>query len=654
MAKIRQLPPQIYNLIAAGEVVERPGSVVKELLENAIDAGATRITVEMKNGGVTYLRVTDNGCGIEAGDVRAAFLRHATSKIYSAVDLAAIETFGFRGEALAAVASVAKVDLFTRTGDAPEGTQITIEGGKEISFTETGCPVGTTIITRELFFNVPARMKFLKKDATEASYVESSVIHTVLAKPDVAITLIRDGREVFAAPGDGKLSSAIHAVYGRELAESMISTVGSFGETGVKGYISPPSVTRGTRSLQTFFVNGRYIRSRLLTAALDEAYKGKLMTGRAAVCFLNLTINPASVDINVHPAKLEVRFFRERDVFSALCGTVTAALDSLGAPCEPFARKLPPPPREDGLKAGQQTMKVPYQTAPILYPETQKSSYREVASHAPNYTRDATLNAPIEDKSSLYTQSVKPISFPYETAENTRPEPAKSDREPPQTAACPARPEPLPAPREECYAQLPSNLAAKRADAPELPVRLVGEVFSTYIVAENEEGMWLIDKHAAHEKIIFNRLQAQNEQSCGQLLLEPLSLVLSRAEKAMCLEHTAELRRAGFELEDFGSETVLVRQIPQYLEERDVPFVLSELAEKLKSSRRPQDSIYEELLKSVACKAAVKAGSKTGAPELVRLAQRVLSEPDIKNCPHGRPVAVLMSKSQLEKLFKRI
>lgn len=646
MAKIWQLPPQIYNLIAAGEVVERPGSVVKELLENSVDAGATRITVEMRNGGITYLRVTDNGCGIERDDVRTAFLRHATSKIRSAGDLAAIGTFGFRGEALAAVASVSKIDLFTRTSEAAEGTQITIEGGEETAFTETGCPVGTTVIMRELFYNVPARMKYLKKDTAEAAFVETSVIHTALARPDVAITLIRDGRELFAAPGDGKLSSAIHAVYGREITQSLLSTVGAFGEISVKGYISPPSVSRGTRSMQAFFVNGRYIRSRLLTAALDEAYKGKLMAGRAAVCIVHLTVNPASVDINVHPAKLEARFFRERDVFSALCGTVTAALDSVGAGAQqeaPPARRVPPPPCEDTVKPHQQTMQMAYQTTPFLYPESQKSSFVEVAASAPAYTRDASLNAPEQSGTQGYKTNVKPISFPYQTAEC-----------PPQRPS-----EPLPAARY-APASAPAEpvvppAAVQSAPPPEVDsVRLVGEVFATYIIAENSDGMWLIDKHAAHEKIMFNRLLARGEEGEGQLLVEPLSLVLSRTEKAACLTYADDLRRVGFEVEDFGSEAVLVRQIPQYLDEQDVPFVLSELAEKLKNSGKTQSSIYEELLKSVACKAAIKAGSDTGAAELARLARRVLSEPDIKNCPHGRPVAVLMSKYQLEKLFKRI
>ncbi|ODU56356.1 MAG: hypothetical protein ABT01_04055 [Clostridium sp. SCN 57-10] len=644
MAKIWQLPPQIYNLIAAGEVVERPGSVVKELLENSIDAGATRITVEMRNGGITYLRVTDNGCGIERDDVRTAFLRHATSKIRSAGDLAAIGTFGFRGEALAAVASVSKIDLFTRTSEAAEGTQITIEGGEETAFTETGCPVGTTVIMRELFYNVPARMKYLKKDTAEAAFVETSVIHTALARPDVAITLIRDGRELFAAPGDGKLSSAIHAVYGREIIQSLLSTVGAFGEISVKGYISPPSVTRGTRSMQAFFVNGRYIRSRLLTAALDEAYKGKLMAGRAAVCIVHLIVNPASVDINVHPAKLEARFFRERDVFSALCGTVTAALDSLavGEQHEAVpARRVPPPPREDTVKPNQQAMQLAYQTTPFLYPESQKSSFAEVAASAPAYTRDASLNAPAHSGIQGYKANVKPISFPYQTAER----PLQSSPEPQPAAQC----APVPLPPE----QTEPSAAAQSVVAEHDAVRLVGEVFATYIIAENCEGMWLIDKHAAHEKIMFNTLLARGEQGEGQLLVEPLSLVLSRPEKAACLAYADDLRRVGFEVEDFGSEAVLVRQIPQYLDEQDVPFVLSELAEKLKNSGKTQSSIYEELLKSVACKAAIKAGSDTGAAELARLARRVLSEPDIKNCPHGRPVAVLMSKYQLEKLFKR-
>ena len=329
MARIICLSPQISNMIAAGEVVERPGSVAKELIENSIDAGASRIAVEIKNGGVTYLRITDNGCGIDRDDVRVAFLRHATSKISSAADLDQIRTLGFRGEALAAVAAVSRVDMITRSRFCEEGTQITLDAGKEIDFVETGCPVGTTIVIRDLFFNIPARMKFLKKDATEGSYVEASLVHAALSRPDISFQFIRDGKTVITTPGDGMQSSAIHAIYGRETAEKMICTTSSASSgISVSGCVSPPDLTRSGRSLQCFFVNGRVVKSKVLSAALDEAYKNKLMHGRAPLCFLNLSMDVSQVDVNVHPAKIEVKFSQEKDVFRAVYHTVISALEA--------------------------------------------------------------------------------------------------------------------------------------------------------------------------------------------------------------------------------------------------------------------------------------------------------------------------------------
>ena len=644
MAKIVRLSPQIANMIAAGEVVERPGSVAKELIENAIDAGASRITVEMRNGGVSYLRITDNGSGIEPDDVRTAFLRHATSKIRSAADLEAIMTLGFRGEALAAISAVSRVDLITRTRFATSGVQITLEGGKEIDFSETGCPVGTTIVVRDLFFNVPARMKFLKKDSTEGAYVEAAVIHAALSRPELSFQFVKDGRETIHTPGDGSLIAAIHAIYGRELASGMISTVGSFHDISVEGCISPPSITRANRNLQTFFVNGRYVRSKTMTAALDEAYKNRLMHGRAPVCFLNVRVSPEMVDVNVHPAKMEIKFSRENDVFRAIYNTVLSALeadDRIGGkrPPEPPAAYELPQPVQTELSAAP-AVSAP---APVSPAAAERPELAEVASERPVYRnaqgQSALLSDVLRNLQSFYTSrepAVDAADDPLAVAVSSQPDPAPDHRSAPAT-------QPTPPVRDE--APEPSGVPA---------VRVVGELFATYILAQEKDGCWLIDKHAAHERIIFNDLKSRQGEQDGQLLLDPVTVVLSRPEKQACLDHQDRLLAAGFAVEDIGAQSVLVRQAPLYLEHADIPAVLSEMAEKLLLPVQPDTNIHEELLKSVSCKAAVKAGKSSDPAELQRLAEQVLSMPDVRNCPHGRPVAIYLSRRELEKRFKRI
>lgn len=642
MAKIIRLSPQIANMIAAGEVVERPGSVAKELIENAIDAGANRITVEMRNGGISYLRITDNGSGIEPDDVRTAFLRHATSKIRSAADLEAIMTLGFRGEALAAISAVSRIDLITRTRFATNGVQITLEGGKEIDFTETGCPMGTTIIVRDLFFNVPARMKFLKKDSTEGAYVEAAVIHAALSRPDLSFQFIKDGRETINTPGDGSLIAAIHAVYGRELASSMISTVGSFHDISVEGCISPPSVTRANRNLQTFFVNGRYVRSKTMTAALDEAYKNRLMHGRAPVCFLNIRVSPEMVDVNVHPAKMEIKFSRENDVFRAIYNTVLSALeadDQIGGkrPPEPVkAYELPQPVQTElSVEPAQITP-----AKPISAPVTERPELVQVASERPVYRnaqgQSALLSDVLRDLQSVYLAK----------------EPVVDAADDPLAVSVSSQPDPVTAPGNPPPALSVPDISAEQSDTP--AVRVTGELFATYIIAQEKDGCWLIDKHAAHERIIFNDLMARQGEQDGQLLLDPVTVVLSRPEKQACLDNLSRLLAAGFVVEDIGAQSVLVRQAPLYLDHADIPAVLSEMAEKLLLPVQADNNIHEELLKSVSCKAAIKAGKNSDPVELQRLAEKVLSMPDVRNCPHGRPVAIYLSRRELEKRFKRI
>ena len=667
MPQIFQMPPQLANLIAAGEVVERPGSVVKELVENAVDAGAKRITVEIKHGGVTYLRVTDDGKGILPEDVRTAFLRHATSKVRTEADLNAIGTLGFRGEALAAISSVARVDLFTRTRDNTEGVQITIEGGEETGYGETGCPVGTTVVIRDLFFNVPARAKFLKKDATEGGYVENIVTQIAVSQPQVAFKLIKDGRESFSTPGDGKMLSAIYATGGKDLAGRMLALTSDVGEIRVSGFVAPPEITRATRAQQNFYINGRWVRSKLMTAALEEAYKGRLMTGRYPVCYLQLTVHPSAVDVNVHPSKLEVKFSREKEIFSAVYHSVISALEGRDHLAE-LKSAARPAPREDNLTGQQQTLSQPspkelldrmgvrYSGGTFTAPEKAEENRRAVAqSQFPTYNAQpkATPKEPEQP-----VRLVKPeLDLPKEL-------PSRPKAAPPYNLGA-AKPVETPAVKAQTVTEkIPEKLSEIPVEAPKtqpepqkkpLPeVRVLGEAFHTYIIAEDKDGLWLIDKHAAHEKMLFDKLKQELGDMPSQLLLAPQPVTLSQTEKAVCLEQAELLRKAGLVVEDFGRGALLVREAPMYLAPEDIPFVLSDMAGRLQSHRGTENELLEELLKSMACKAAVKAGMVTDTAELQTFAQTVLANDAVRNCPHGRPCVTYVSRYQLEKLFKRV
>lgn len=651
MPQIYQMPPELANRIAAGEVVERPGSVVKELVENAVDAGAKHITVELRSGGVSYLRVTDDGKGILPEDVRTAFLPHATSKVRRESDLDAISTLGFRGEALAAIASVSRVDLFTRTRFYDEGIQISLEGGKETGYGETGCPLGTTVVVRDLFFNVPARAKFLKKDATEGAYAEGLVAQIAISRPEIAFRFIKEGRESFSTGGDGKMISAIYACGGRDLAGRLLALAGSFGELRVTGYISPPELNRAARAQQSFYINGRYVRSRLLTAALEEAYKGRLMTGRYPICFLNLQMNLSAVDVNVHPSKLEVKFSREKEVFSAVYHSVVSALEAGGQLEELKKKPSVLTPREDNLTGEQ--LRIPENKAPeYVFPETFRRSESKVASSGGvRYQTAADRMFAPKQPTKMVEPALEPGIF---TVHHWQPPEQEKQREP--EGQEPAKPEP-PAPQHA----LPQQPEQPRAEEPQPEetgprpaVRVLGEAFHTYIIAEDADGLWLIDKHAAHEKMLFDRLRSRQEQQPSQLLLTPKTVTLTPTEAEACLRQQELLRRAGFELEEFGRGALLVREAPMYLEEQEIPFVLSDLAGRLISFRGGENELLEELLKSVACKSAVKAGMVSDPQELQGFAEAVLADESIRNCPHGRPCITYLSRYQLEKLFKRV
>ena len=650
MPHIIQLDRHVADLIAAGEVVERPASAVKELVENAVDAGATQITVEVQNGGMTFLRVTDNGCGIAPEDAPTAFLRHATSKIRTKEDLAAIGTLGFRGEALAAISSVSRIDLLTKTAEA-DGVSLHLEGGVVTSQQPAGCPQGTTILVRDLFFNTPARMKFMKSDSAESSAIAAVVQQQALAHPEISFRLIRDGETQLQTSGDGERLAAIYTVFGRELAKNMLAVNGTWEKFHVTGYITKPTATRGNRALQYFFLNGRFIRSRLLSAALEEAYRNQMMTGRFPACVLELQMPLEAVDVNVHPAKTEVKFLNERAVFDAVH---YAALSTLSNASGRVAMQMPKSPAPDAQPAApQQTARPAERPAarpavnPNFYQTMQAGEYRRQAGAQPRTVLASQVQYPTRTP-----KPVEPAMPPVEKASSPiappQPEPVVAPVKPaakaePEPAAIPK--EPIPTPAE------PEQLAL---DLPEQTFRLIGEAFDSYLIAEQGESVLFIDKHAAHERILFEKLKAEDHPIVSQELMAPVSAELTREEAATVLENTEILGKCGFEVADFGDGDVLIRQIPCDVDEKDAVSLLQELAADLLAGKTlAPETLRDNLLHTIACKAAIKAGWHTEGAEAAHLVAEILSRTDIKYCPHGRPVCIELTKSQLERQFKR-
>jgi len=627
MPVIHQLSPQLANLIAAGEVVERPASVVKELVENSVDAGAKTVTVEIQNGGMTFLRVTDDGCGMGPEDAETAFLRHATSKLRTAEDLAAIGTMGFRGEALAAVASVSRIDLLTRTPDAAEGTSLRLEAGRIAERGPAGCPPGTTIIVRDLFFNTPARMKFMKTDAAEGASVFAAVQRQALSHPDVSVRFVRDGEEQLSTPGSGSLLDAVYAVFGRQFALELTPVESRWEKYALTGYVTKPTATRGTRSWQQFFVNGRPVKSRLLSSALEEAYRNQIMVGRFPGCVLHLTLPRNAVDVNVHPAKTEVKFLSERAAFDAVHFGVLAALNKTPArPEMKLAPKAPAEPAEPPVRPAAPAPAAP--ASRVKLPE-RKDFFRTMDAGTYRALAPELAKPPRTQPSPAAAEKLLGV------ADGVRlPEPQK--------------PAPKPAPPEEPPAQETLPMPPARG------WRVVGEVLDTYIIVEEGTDVLFLDKHAAHERILFEKLRASQDGVMAQVLLAPVPAALSREEAAAVLENAKTLHGFGFEVEAFGGGTVLVRQIPADLDEADAASALQELAAALLEGRGADPAaLRDSLLHTIACKAAIKAGWHTEAAERDDLVRQVMENPDIKYCPHGRPVCVTLTKKQLEKQFRR-
>ena len=658
MPKIIQLSPHIANLIAAGEVVERPASVVKELLENAVDAGASKVTIEIRDGGMTFLRVTDNGCGMAAEDARTAFLRHATSKLRCAEDLAAIGTMGFRGEALAAIASVSRIDLMTKTPGSLAGTSLHLEAGQILEESEVGCPDGTTILVRDLFYNTPARMKFMKSDTIEGSRVAAAVQLQALAHPEVAFQFLRDGKQVLSTPGNGGLQAAVYCVYGRECAQ-MVKVDSRWENYSLTGYVSKPTDARPSRSLQTFFVNDRPVKSKLLISALEEAYRNQIMVGKFPACVLHLTLPPAAVDVNVHPAKTEVKFLSEKAVFDCVHYGVLGALNnqpdrpeiqfkSTGSNAAPVSTPQPP------LAAA------PLRGEPSAAPK-KESFFRTMTAEEYKTFSTALKDAPQPKKEAAVAAAAKierPANMPLREFVMMPQVQEKAVPKSPERKPAPAEPA---APKVSFAAAQTAPLAEEplaeqtALDMPaEIPWRMVGELYNTYIIVEQGDEAFLIDKHAAHERILFEKLKANPEGISAQSLLQPLPVRLSPSAAGELLANMDMLEELGFEIEEFGENTVLLRQIPMDLSPETAAEAVETLAADLLSGRREsKDTVRDELLHTVACKAAIKAGWHNDAQELLAVAKEVMSREELKYCPHGRPICVCLSKKQLEKQFKR-
>lgn len=657
MPKIQVLDKQVAELIAAGEVVDRPSSVIKELVENAVDAGASIITVEIRRGGITFMRVTDNGCGISPEDVPTAFLRHATSKVVQQDDLNSISTLGFRGEALASISAVSHVEVLTRVPGALSGVRYTGGGSEDFTLEEAGCPEGTTILVRDLFYNTPARMKFLKKDSTEGNSVAGILDKLALSHPEISFRFIRDGKEQLHTPGDGKLSSTIYAVYGREFSSALIPVNYELGHVKVEGFISAPSSSRPNRTMQNFFINGRFIRSRTAMAALEEAYKGSIMVGKFPACVLHMKLSFGAVDVNVHPAKLEVRFVNERPIFDAVYHGVKSALHAGDKPkvmelkrpvVSPYA---PAPEKQEQLR-----MEIPRKPAVVQQPVTRPVQAPPVPApsrQAPVLLRDS--EAP--EQKPAFTGFLEEIldrePQPEIKSEPVRKlEPIREER-----PLLPEVPPPEPVKEEETPLPVEEKPVQELPAAPlrEFHSRIIGEAFGTYLMVEySADKLMFIDKHAAHERLLYERLKRENAGGEAQTLLEPITVTLDKEEYTAVLDHVDDFAKAGFEVEDFGSGTVLVRSAPLLLDGGDAAEAVMEIAGYLASLKNRMTTEHLDwVYHNVACRAAMKAGDSISRQEMISLAEELEQNPEVRYCPHGRPVYILLRRQDIERQFGR-
>ena len=607
MGKINVLDKHMAELIAAGEVIERPSSVIKELVENSIDAGAKNITVEIQNGGITFMRVSDDGCGIEHDDIQKAFLRHATSKLSVQEDLENICTFGFRGEAFPSIAAMSRVEVLTRVENSDFGSRYVIEGGEEVELSEVGCPKGTTVIVRDLFFNTPARMKFLKKDVSEGNAIAAIMDRLALGNPDVSIKFIRDGKNVLSTQGNGKLYDTIYSVLGRDFANGLVEVDYTLNGICVKGFVSKPQNSRPSRALQYTFINSRFVKSNTVMAAVEQAFKGFIMVGKFPAFVLNVSMPFSTVDVNVHPAKIEVRFLNERPIFECIINGVKSALLSDTDNKEVIL----PTPKEPQIN--------PF--FKIEEPTKQENFFTKIS---------------IEEFKKQYVEEDEPIFVPKETFSY----------------------------KEEIVKPVPSLHSPKVEEEPitenepevveEVLYKVIGELFKTYILIEQNEALVLIDKHAAHERLLYEKIKRENKEISKQVLLSPSVITLPKDRHALVCDNLNLFENVGFTLEDFGNYTVIVREVPAIISISDIEPIVFEIAEKISVNK--SDVTFEKLdwlYHSIACRAAIKANDRSNKLELDYLVKELLNNPTLRHCPHGRPIYIQITKKELEKQFGR-
>lgn len=703
MGVINVLDKHIAELIAAGEVVERPSSVIKELVENSIDAGAKNITVEIKNGGTTFMRVADDGCGIYRDDIKKAFLRHATSKVKTANDLDSIATLGFRGEALASISAVSRLQVITKNENEEIGSCYEIEGGDEISLEEAGCPTGTTFVIRDLFYNIPARSKFLKKDVAEGNAVSALMDKIVLSHPEVAFTFIRDGKQVLRTFGDGKLLSAIYSVFGKDFAKGLIPVDYTLDSVTVKGYISKPINSRPNRNMQNFFINGRFVKTRTGMAALEEAYKGSIMVGKFPSAVLQLTVPYEIIDVNVHPAKIEVRFINERPVFDAIYHAVKTALQqgderkqvhfkentafneikkvnpfnnaqAVFAKAEntPAEKPIKPIERiEPVLKNSEPKPYNPFDELDLKDEKTKPVSIDNLKmSDSSNpfdiYSKQAIKrNSELENKKAEFskqklekaeqlilkaTQQEENLTKQEITVDDLT---AESTETPIETEVSKEEVKPL---KEISENKTDNNDALTELPKEQTKLRFLGEAFDTYIIVEkNDNEVLIIDKHAAHERIIYEKLKANSGSANVQYLLTPITVTLDKIDYDAAVSNLDMFAKCSFDVEDFGNGTLLVRSAPQYLAATEIADCIAEMSGYIASGKK---DIYAEKMDwfyhNVSCRSAIKAGNKSTVQELMDIAWTLEKNPQIKYCPHGRPICIVMTKYEIEKQFGRL
>ncbi|MFR8625310.1 MAG: DNA mismatch repair endonuclease MutL [Ruminococcus sp.] len=703
MGVINVLDKHIAELIAAGEVVERPSSVIKELVENSIDAGAKNITVEIKNGGTTFMRVADDGCGIYRDDIKKAFLRHATSKVKTANDLDMISTLGFRGEALASISAVSRLQVITKNENEEIGSCYEIEGGDEISLEEAGCPTGTTFLIRDLFYNIPARSKFLKKDVAEGNAVSALMDKIVLSHPEVAFTFIRDGKQVLRTFGDGKLLSAIYSVFGKDFAKGLIPVDYTLDSVTVKGYISKPINSRPNRNMQNFFINGRFVKTRTGMAALEEAYKGSIMVGKFPSAVLQLTVPYEIIDVNVHPAKIEVRFINERPVFDAIYHAVKTALQqgderkqihfkentafneikkvnpfnnaqAVFAKAEntPAEKPIKPIERiEPVLKNSEPKPYNPFDELDLKDEKTKPVSIDNLKmSDSTNpfdiYSKQAIKrNSELENKKAEFSkqklEKAEQLILKATQQEESLPKQeitvddltAESSETPIETEVSKEEVKPL---KEISENKTDNNDALTELPKEQTKLRFLGEAFNTYIIVEkNDNEVLIIDKHAAHERIIYEKLKADSGSANVQYLLTPITVTLDKIDYDAAVSNLDMFAKCSFDVEDFGNGTLLVRSAPQYLAATEIADCITEMSGYIASGKK---DIYTEKMDwfyhNVSCRSAIKAGNKSTVQELMDIAWTLEKNPQIKYCPHGRPICIVMTKYEIEKQFGRL